>query len=633
MDTRSRAIRSLAATRSAAFDLCLLTAGATLVLLQAFRVFMPYLVFEVDQSERGRLATIAFTVFALTLLGALLFRLFHARVTLAIAVATLAIGRLGFQFTEDAGARWRLAAMTIVACLWLLIVILPQGEWSSGIGIGFALLVDLIVRCLRGTLDLPWMPGVAQDLLTIAIVGAIAYVAFACVRSDVVSEMELSFVASARFIGLGSGIALWLVAAGNPGFAELRSGWGLPGAFALLAIGTVLALVWEAGRMVGDLSDRNDRLVAAGIALLGTIAVEVWWNGATRWLELLGVPVFSFAVVSLSMRCATAPGSPNIPGRWRTGAAVTIGVLLQAAFLFLYFARTGPIELYLIPLAILTAAAVTATPSLNVSLPTRQTFVRATGTAAIVAALTFGWLLLEEPSHSGTAAESADLTVMTFNIQEGFSNENTWSLETVARTIESYDPDIVVLQETTRGWLVMSSVDQIRWLADRLKMDYAYAGNSHDELWGNTILSRLPIVSTDWVTFSTTENLRRSALSVEVETANGPLRVIDTHLDNPVEATEVRLQQIDELIELWGGSTPAMVAGDFNADPGSLEWQAMIDAGFVDTGSSSNETTSEDERRIDYIFVTPDLQVENFTVPEVWVSDHRPVLVDISMPP
>jgi endonuclease/exonuclease/phosphatase (EEP) superfamily protein YafD len=58
----------------------------------------------------------------------------------------------------------------------------------------------------------------------------------------------------------------------------------------------------------------------------------------------------------------------------------------------------------------------------------------------------------------------------------------------------------------------------------------------------------------------------------------------------------------------------------------------MSDAGFVDSGDGVTETTSEDERRIDYIWITPDLQANAYTVPDVWVSDHRPVVVEVAMP-
>ncbi len=70
------------------------------MLLQAYRVFIPYLVFEVDQSERGTLAAIALTVFAFTFLGALLVRLLGTRATLGIAAVALAVGRLAIQFSE-----------------------------------------------------------------------------------------------------------------------------------------------------------------------------------------------------------------------------------------------------------------------------------------------------------------------------------------------------------------------------------------------------------------------------------------------------------------------------------------------------------------------------------------------------
>lgn len=633
MTSRSRIDRSLATAAHPALAIGLAATGAMLVLLQAFRVFMPYLVFEVDQSERGTLARIALTVFGLTFLGALLFRVFGGRTTLVTAAIMLIVGRLGFQFTEAPGARWRLAAATLVACLWLLIVVLPTGGEAIGFGIGFAFLIDLILRAARGTLDLPWMPGVVEHLATILIAGIVAFAAYGMLRSGALTELEAPFAPSARYVGIGSGLALWLIAAGNPGFAELYAEVALPGAFALLSIGVLVALLPGAiqARRWSSMFDTPILAVASG--LLGAFAVLAWWRDWGRWLELIAMPVFAFAVTRLTMQCAKTPESLAVPGRWRTGATITIGLLLQAGFLFLYFARTGPTQLYLIPIAILTGCAALAARSSAIERGGRVVLGRAIATAGVAVLLALAWLVWDEPDTAITSAETAGLTVMTFNIQEGFSNENIWSLEETARVIERHDPDIAVLQEITRGWLVMSSADQVRWLAERLGMDYAYAGNSHDGLWGNAILSKLPILSTDSVTFSTTDNLRRSALAIEVDTADGPLLVIDTHLDNPREATDVRLQQIEELIEFWGGTAPAIIAGDFNADPGSVEWQAMIDAGLVDTGEGTTETTSEDERRIDYIFVTPDLPLSGYNVPDIWVSDHRPVLVELSLSP
>jgi len=614
-------------------DVVALTTMATLILLQGFRVFVPYLVFEIDQSERVTLATIAVVVFGLTYLGAILYRLFGGRITLWLAVVLLTVARLWIQFTEDAGARWMLGAAIIVAWSWLLIVLLPTAGNQIAAGIGFAFALDLTIRGVRGTLDLPWMPGIAEHLATVVIGIAVVLAAYSVASSMHSLTRESALGQSLRFAGIGSGVALWLVAAGNPGFAEVRGQLGLPAAFGLLASGALVALMLQAGVVTRWKYRLDERIATLLPGLLGMLAVICWRSGASRWLDVLFLPVFAAAVATLTMRSATAIPSTAVTGRWRCGAALTLGLLVQTVFVFAYFARSGPIELLLFPVIMLALAPLAGGQVDVIAPPERAALRRAVAVLALAAAATFGWLIVDATEGASHPPNAANLTIMTFNIQEGFSNENYWSLEETARTIEAYDPDIVVLQETTRGWLVMSSVDEVRWLADRLEMDFAYGGNSHDGLWGNAILSRFPIVSSDAVVYSTTKNLERGAVAIEVATTGGNLLVIDTHLDNLRDGTAVRLEQIEELLAFWDGVTPAIVAGDFNADPGSPEWQALTDAGFVDAAGDDPTTTSEDERRIDYVFVTPDLVVDDYMVPDVWTSDHRPVVVELSAAP
>ncbi len=116
---------------AAGLTLVALAATATLVLLQAYRVFVPYLVFEIDQSERTTLAAIAVTVFGLTFGGAFLFRLLGPRATLAVAVGMLVVSRLCVQLSSDPGIRWKFAAAAIVASFWLFIVVAATGRPSG----------------------------------------------------------------------------------------------------------------------------------------------------------------------------------------------------------------------------------------------------------------------------------------------------------------------------------------------------------------------------------------------------------------------------------------------------------------------------------------------------------------------
>lgn len=633
MNDSGRLKQALHRVHSTGWDVVLLFGLATLVMLEGYRVFVPYLVFEVDQSERRELATDGAIVFALTFLGVLIFRIARPRITLWIAVAGMVIARLGLQFTDDPSLRWKLGAGAVIAWAWLLIVLLPREGRQCALGIGFAFSIDLIIRALRGTVDLPWIPGPGSDLATIAIGIGVVLAAAAVATSDQFDSLEMSLVPSLRFLGIGSGIALWLLASGNPGFAEVRADSSLPVAFGLLAIGTLLGLAFHIARQAPALQRYGDRAVTVTMGLLAALAVICWLAEPGHWIELLMVPLFTFAVTVLTLHAAVAPAPAFAPGRWRTGAAITIGFLLQTAFVFLFFARSGPMELFLLPVAVLTLSGLAGKLRPALSLPALVMLQRVLAGIAVAMLLALGWLIVDGNDRPAATTGRSNLTVVTYNIQEGFSRENIWSLEETARTIEAYNPDIVLLQETTRGWLVMSSVDQVRWLADRLDMDYAYSGNSYDGLWGNAILTRFPIESEDSVIFSTTKNLRRGALSIEVATPDGPLLVIGTHLDNLGEGTEVRVEQVQELLDFWGGTTPALIGGDFNSDPGSPEWEAMVDAGFSDAAGDDATTTSEDERRIDYVWVSPEIDVTGYAVPDVWTSDHRPVVVSLSVQP
>jgi endonuclease/exonuclease/phosphatase family metal-dependent hydrolase len=256
--------------------------------------------------------------------------------------------------------------------------------------------------------------------------------------------------------------------------------------------------------------------------------------------------------------------------------------------------------------------------------------VQVSAVAATIAVLgvVCGWQLLRWEEPEATTPLGSEFTVMSYNIQSGFSVDNDWSLEKTAQTIEAADPDIVVLQEVGRGWLVTTNMDQIAWLARRLNMEFAFGANSLDGLWGNAILSRAPIIDTERHAFDTTQNLARAVLIAEIETESGPLIVMGTHLDNPSGAGNVRLEQAEELLAAWEGRSPAILLGDFNATPETDVLAAFDAAGLRDPGLDllGDTTTSQDGKRIDYVLTTGEIETLSMDVPDVWTSDHLPVV-------
>ena len=122
------------------------------------------------------------------------------------------------------------------------------------------------------------------------------------------------------------------------------------------------------------------------------------------------------------------------------------------------------------------------------------------------------------------AVDLADeITVVTYNIQNGFSADNVWDLEATARTIESLEPDIVLLQETGRGWFAMGWADQVWWLSNRLEMDFVFGPASLDDLWGNAILSAAPLLDSSVLKYTASQNLHRSVVSAEIPVPGGTL--------------------------------------------------------------------------------------------------------------
>jgi endonuclease/exonuclease/phosphatase family metal-dependent hydrolase len=226
------------------------------------------------------------------------------------------------------------------------------------------------------------------------------------------------------------------------------------------------------------------------------------------------------------------------------------------------------------------------------------------------------------------------VTVVNYNIQSGFSRDDEFDLERQARLIEAQNPDVVVLQEVSRGWPVTTGVDQLSWLSRRLDMPYVWGPSAGDSLWGLAVLSRAPMHDADMTIYSVTNNLRRGVLSVRIETTSGDLWVFATHLDNGAKAADIRLQQVQELVQVWGGRAPAIIAGDFNASPSSDVVAVVTSAGFDDAGSrlGPDADSSGDGSRIDYIFASAGITVESVTMPDEWASDHLPIVATLTLP-
>ncbi|HYI16288.1 MAG TPA: endonuclease/exonuclease/phosphatase family protein [Thermomicrobiales bacterium] len=610
----------------------MLAATATILMLEATRVFVAYLVFVVDQSRRLELGTIALGVFLVIGLGGLLRRATGWRLALGVSAVVLVAARLVMQFWQSPEARVVLGALVIIGWGWLLTLMFQSLRDPAALGLLLGLALDVGIRIWFETIDLPWMPNGQAHATTVVLA---AILGFALIMVISLDPPPVGNAPALSLMALGPGLVVFHLMAGNLGLAQTMLDTDFPPAAAILATGTILGLLisWLAVAPPSVDGTRNwfrslrveGPVAILVLATIGLISLWVSWQlpGISAVALLFGV-AGNYVLLALALL-----GSE--PGRWRVRGGVTpwltTGLLLQAVLLFAYYTFTGPPALIVVAWVLLLAGAFANGSRATVNPAWQPPSLRVWVTIAAV------FLVLVSTLQALTWSKPKEISplpgvlrVMTYNIQAGFSRENIFDLEQTAQTIELNKPDIVILQEISRGWLVLTGIDEVMWLSQRLDMPFYFGAASDDGLWGNAILTRAPVSDEEVRKFTSSENFKRSAIGVAVETEAGPLWTFATHLDNPDGASEVRLEQVEQLLAFWNGRIPAVIAGDFNAPPDSDVVQRMYEASFDDSAALFGDaTTSEDERRIDYIFTSPGIEVTKVRIDDIWTSDHLPV--------
>src|SRR6266550_1567021 len=361
-------------------------------------------------------------------------------------------------------------------------------------------------------------------------------------------------------------------------------------------------------------------IVAAILCALG--AVLVWYVHAPV-VSLVGGLVLGAGVLLAS---AALPGAPMVPAR--SPLAVTLAlafgwlVFVGTAFGFYAFWAYVPALYAAVALVVVAGLIVPAS-----GLPPWR--MLAIGLVPIVVGVPLAALLLT-PAPGASEDPRNTFRVMTFNIHQGFNAVQSPSLDQIVDVIAHESPDVLLLQEVVRGWMIDEQHDALGVLAERLGMPYVFAPNIGD-LYGNAILSRFPMTDVKRVHFALQPSLRhqpRGAVGVRI----GDVLIVTTHLDDIADSSAIRQEQVRTILREWDGEKVAIIAGDMNAEPGSLEMALLSEAGYGDLGEPARGTTMDDPpKRIDYIWgIGVNAQGPPNTAWSLAASDHRAVVVNVT---
>ena len=242
-----------------------------------------------------------------------------------------------------------------------------------------------------------------------------------------------------------------------------------------------------------------------------------------------------------------------------------------------------------------------------------------------------------------SAKEGKQVRVMTYNIHHANppskAEAGEIDIDAIAAVIRKENPDLVALQEVDADTRRSGKGNQAELIAEKLGME-AFFGRAIDHeggYYGVAILSRYPLAETKVTPLpedAAPASEDRVLATAKVTLPGGVvIRFGSTHLD--VVSPENREQQVKAINGVAAeGTTPFIVAGDFNAVPGSVAI-LELDKAFARTcGSDCAPTIPVDkpDRTIDFIAFSkgsPFEVVSQKVIPERYASDHLPVVATL----
>ena len=616
--------------------------------LQLVRLFITGLVFylrEVREFSTVSLGGIAFLLFGTAFLAPIAIRALGPRWTLLGAIAVMGLARLAEQSVTSPQIDLVLSGVGVIAFLPVIPVAMALidpasttggGQWRFGLLLGLAL--DTAVKGGLGTLDASWQAGAWVGLIGIGM--AVAVLALAqreALRGSPPSLSIPTMRSALPLLAIGPFLFLELLLFQNVAQQTSLIDWPQPVVLTWVVAANGAGLLMAAfvlGRRIPW-----PGIAAAAIVLFAAVYTER--SGLQAALTMLFGHLAAVALVSKSIG-----GDPMPRDSWGLTAAWTaaLGLLLFLALAFVYYA-SFVLDLGVERQAVLYAAvALMAVPALAAPqapgpVPERDFWVALAPFVLLVAPLALA--LTWATPHPGPP-EPLPLRVMSYNIHQGFGTAGDIDLEALAQVIEAEEPDIIALQEVSRGWMVNGSVDTLTWLSQRLDMPYVW-GPAADSTWGNALLTRLPVTGVEHHEMPNNDELLmdRGFLWVELDTGQGRrLRVIATHFHHVGDEGHLRMPQSFAVLKRWNGEERTVLIGDFNGLPNSPEIESITQAGFkdafVETGSPGpGFTFASDDlyERIDYVFVTPDLTTRDYSARLTQASDHLPVAVTVDAAP
>ena len=507
------------------------------------------------------------------------------------------------------------------------------------LGLLCGLALDTAINGAFGTYDVVWQAAFFPVLLTlllfvfqlILVIGTTPEIYHSA--SSSAEAKKISLARSFTWLAVGPFLFLELVVFQNiPRLATL-TGWSLPLAFGLTLIAQL------AGIAVATLViTRNWRMLWAWALGAGAILVVTLVFASQQPASLIaalfvvGQVLLSSIITMVLLGIASSAGKTSRSTLW---IANGIGMILFIVLVFAYYAVYEirlPYHNWVVELAagVLVALCAIGAVIRSQKMQTNVKLWAVPAFAIILLVLPLAQIITWR-APAPTPGPGLPVTVMTYNLNQGFNTNGKLNIDEMAKVIEDNRPDILALQEVSRGWLTNGRLDMLEYLSHRLQMPYVYEPTT-DPFWGNAILSRYPIIAFSRESLPPADSIIQRgfiAALIGLGTKN-QLKVMNTQFDDIPADSDARQAEAQTIIDFWGGLGDTVILGDLSTTPQSPEITKFIRASLYDTaiirGQPPTFPSNNPSQRLDYIWASPDLKAADFRVQPSTASDHLPVI-------